>query len=98
MKPMSFFSLGTFLELHAKRKDTSVFDAELAISRIDHLQLYIVVIRDVSQRKDLQRKILDIASDEQRRIGQELHDGTQQELSGLVAHCRNNQRAPENKN
>ncbi len=83
MKPMSFFSLGTFLELHAKRKDASVFDAELAISRIDHLQLYIVVIRDVSQRKDLQRKILDIASDEQRRIGQELHDGTQQELSGL---------------
>jgi len=41
------------------------------------------VIRDVSQRKDLQKKILEIASDEQRRIGQELHDGTQQELTGL---------------
>jgi signal transduction histidine kinase len=32
---------------------------------------------------DLQKKILEIASDEQRRIGQELHDGTQQELTGL---------------
>lgn len=83
MRPMSFFGTGNFLELPARRKDASVFDAELAVSRIDHLQLYIVVIRDVSQRKDLQKKVLEIASDEQRRIGQELHDGTQQELSGL---------------
>lgn len=83
MRPMSFFGTGNFLEIPARRKDASVFDAELAVSRIDHLQLYIVVIRDVSQRKSLQKKVLEIASDEQRRIGQELHDGTQQELFGL---------------
>ncbi|MFN9943506.1 MAG: histidine kinase, partial [bacterium] len=33
--------------------------------------------------RELQRHILEVAADEQRRIGQELHDGTQQELTGL---------------
>jgi signal transduction histidine kinase len=34
-------------------------------------------------RKQLQAHVLEIASEEQSRIGQELHDGTQQELTGL---------------
>lgn len=70
-------------ELTARRQDGSRFAAEMSVSRIDHLSLFIVVIRDISQRKELQSKILEIASDEQRRIGQELHDGTQQQLTGL---------------
>lgn len=81
--PVSECCTGSHQELTAKRQDGSCFDAELTVSRIDHLSLFIVVIRDVSQRKELQSKILEIASDEQRRIGQELHDGTQQELTGL---------------
>jgi len=81
--PLVQWRTGLHQELKALRKDGSCFDAELTLSRIDHLSLFIVVIRDVSQRKDLQKKILEIASDEQRRIGQELHDGTQQELTGL---------------
>lgn len=81
--PLVEWRTGLHQELKALRKDGSCFDAELTLSRIDHLSLFIVVIRDVSQRKDLQKKILEIASDEQRRIGQELHDGTQQELTGL---------------
>ncbi len=81
--PMPEFGTGKYLELKAKRLGSSDFDAELTVSRIDHLPLFIVVIRDVTQRKQLEKKILEIASDEQRRIGQELHDGTQQELTGL---------------
>ncbi|MFM8325286.1 MAG: sensor histidine kinase, partial [Pirellulaceae bacterium] len=41
-------------------------------------------IRDVTERRELQRSILRAATDEQRRIGQELHDGIQQELTGLA--------------
>jgi two-component system CheB/CheR fusion protein len=81
--PMPDSGTGNYLELKAKRNDGSDFDAELTVSRIEHSSLFIVVIRDATQRKNLEKKILEIASDEQRRIGQELHDGTQQELTGL---------------
>ncbi|EGF24398.1 PAS domain-containing sensor histidine kinase [Rhodopirellula baltica] len=77
------YCTGSHYETTAVRKDGSCFDAELTVSRIDHLPLFIVVIRDVSLRKELETRILEIASDEQQRIGQELHDGTQQELTGL---------------
>jgi PAS domain S-box-containing protein len=39
--------------------------------------------RNESERKELQQHLLEIASEEQRRIGQELHDGIAQELTGL---------------
>jgi PAS domain S-box-containing protein len=38
---------------------------------------------DITQRKELERKVLEIAVQEQRRIGQELHDSVGQELTGL---------------
>jgi PAS domain S-box-containing protein len=38
---------------------------------------------DVSQRKKLEREVLDIATEQQRRIGHELHDSVGQELTGL---------------
>ena len=41
------------------------------------------VHRDVSRRKALEREVLEIAAQEQRRLGQDLHDGTGQELTGL---------------
>ena len=40
-------------------------------------------VQDITQRKRLEQEVLDIAAQEQRRIGQELHDGTGQELTGL---------------
>lgn len=41
------------------------------------------VAQRATELKALQQEILDVAMLEQRRIGQELHDGTQQELTGL---------------
>jgi PAS domain S-box-containing protein len=38
---------------------------------------------DVSRRKKLEREVLDIATEQQRRIGHELHDSVGQELTGL---------------
>jgi signal transduction histidine kinase len=34
------------------------------------------------------RALADAASDEQRRIGDDLHDGVQQRLVGVLLHCR----------
>lgn len=39
--------------------------------------------QDVTERLDMERHLLDAASEEQRRIGTDLHDGVGQELTGL---------------
>lgn len=75
--------IGIGREVVGKRKDGSTFPVDLAVSQIDHMGLFTGVIRDISERKKLQRDVLGIAEAEQRRIGQELHDGSQQELVGL---------------
>ena len=76
--------IGIGREVAGRRKDGSTFSVDLAVSRIDYLGLFTGTIRDISLRKDLQRQVLEIAVVEQRRIGQELHDGTGQELTGLT--------------
>jgi two-component system CheB/CheR fusion protein len=67
------------------RKDGSAFPIELVVSEVhDGTQrLFTGIIRDISERKELQKQVLQIAEEEQRRIGLELHDRTQQELTGL---------------
>ncbi|TVQ03492.1 MAG: PAS domain S-box protein [Planctomycetaceae bacterium] len=77
-------SMGNVRESVARRKNGSTFPIDLVIGRVDHLGLFTGILRDISERRKLQAHILEIATDEQRRIGQELHDGTQQELTGLT--------------
>lgn len=75
--------IGTTREISAQRKDGSVFPMTLTVNEIDELSLYTGTVHDLSDIKAMQREILSIASDEQRRIGGELHDGLQAELTGL---------------
>lgn len=75
--------LGTSREVEARRKDGSVFPADLAVSEIEHLKLFTGILRDITHRKDLEREVVEIASLEQRRIGQDLHDTVAQELTAL---------------
>jgi PAS domain S-box-containing protein len=75
--------IGIGREVTARRKDGSTFPVDLAVNEIDHLRMFTGIVRDISDRKELQRRVLDIATEEQRRIGQDLHDSTQQELTGL---------------
>ncbi|MEZ4702227.1 MAG: PAS domain S-box protein [Rhodothermales bacterium] len=42
-----------------------------------------VICRDVTERKQLQKEVLEISTREQRRIGQDLHDGLGQLLTGI---------------
>jgi len=66
------------------RSDGRQFPAEISLVGILGDERFAVFIRDVTERRELQRSILRAATDEQRRIGQELHDGIQQELTGLA--------------
>lgn len=70
------------------RKDGRRIDISLSISPIKGNGGEVVgasaIARDISEQKALQREVLEIAALEQRRIGQELHDGIGQELTGLT--------------
>jgi len=74
-------------ELVACRKDGSEFPIELSVTEVEHSQVFTGIVHDISERKRLQRHILEIGAEEQRRIGLELHDGTGQELTGLALHA-----------
>jgi two-component system, chemotaxis family, CheB/CheR fusion protein len=76
--------LGSVRETVALRKNGSTFPVDLALGKVDHLGLFTGIVRDITARKKLQAHLLEIVSEEQRRIGHELHDGTQQELTGLT--------------
>jgi PAS domain S-box-containing protein len=75
--------VGSGREVVGRRQDGSMFSAWLAVSEVEHLGLFTGIVRDLSERKNLQRDVLGVAEGEQRRIGQDLHDSTQQELAGL---------------
>jgi PAS domain S-box-containing protein len=75
--------IGTTREIDAQRKDGSIFPTELSVSEIEHLKLFTGIHRDLTERKQLERDVVEAASLEQRRIGQDLHDSVAQELTAL---------------
>jgi signal transduction histidine kinase len=77
--------IGIGRELVGRRKDGSTFPIDLAVSELHDgpLQSFTGIIRDVSERKGLQRSLLTIVSDEQRSISHDLHDSVGQKLTGL---------------
>ena len=70
-------------EAMVKHKNGLLFPADLRFRWVEQLGQFTGVIRDMRERKRLQREVLHAADDRQYRIGQELHGGIQQELVGL---------------
>jgi PAS domain S-box-containing protein len=77
--------IGSGRQLVAKRKDGTRFPIYLSLGdiRTSDARLFAGVIMDISEQQKMQREILEIPVSEQRRIGQELHDGLGQQLTGL---------------
>ena len=76
---------GQSIEWLARRRDGDTFLAEAAVSELHEAgeTLTIAVILDVTERKMLERAIIDATNREQQRIGHDLHDGLGQELTGI---------------
>lgn len=76
---------GVPLEWTARRSDGSSFTAESVLSSLESPDepLTIAVVMDVTDRKMLERAIIDASNREQQRIGHDLHDGLGQELTGI---------------
>ncbi len=70
-------------ELYAKRCRGDMVPVELVAGGTGLGNQSACFLRDVSERNELQRHVLNVAADEQRRLAYELHDGIQQELVGL---------------
>lgn len=47
-------------------------------------QEVLAIVRDITERKRLEKEILEVSGNEQRRIGQDLHDGLGQHLTGIA--------------
>ena len=75
--------IGIGREVVGRHKNGSTFPVGLAVSQVGHPELFTGIIRDVSALKELQKQVLEIAAEEDRRIGHELHDNIQQQLTGL---------------
>lgn len=75
-------------ETNRVRKDGRRIDVSLSISPIRDDAGKVIgasaITRDITERKLLQRQVLETAAREQQRIGQDLHDGIGQELTGLA--------------
>ena len=68
-----------------RKKDGTVFPVEISAGHFEYRGRAVLcgVVRDISARLRLEREIVEISSREQQRIGQDLHDGLGQELTGI---------------
>ena len=67
----------------ARRVDGREFDVEFVASAFDDAghRLLHVILRDLSERRALEREVIEISTAEQARIGREIHDGVCQQLA-----------------
>lgn len=82
--------VATRIERECTRCDGERFTASVAAAAIhladgDH---WLVTFTDVTERKQLEREILEIANREQLRFGSDLHDGLGQDLTGIALMLR----------
>lgn len=77
--------IGIGRETFARRKDGTLFPIDLSVSevRLSDRRIFTGFIRDITERKRLEKENLEISEREQRRIGQDLHDGLCQHLAGI---------------
>lgn len=77
--------IGIGREVRGRRKDGSTFPLDLAVSevKLGDRVIFTGIVRDISERRRLEQEILNISEQERRRIGQDLHDGLGQMLTGI---------------
>ena len=93
--------IGIGRETIARKKDGTLFPMDLSVSevKLSDRRIFTGFIRDITERKRLEKEILEISEREQHRIGQDLHDGLCQHLAGIemLSQVLAQKLAPKNK-
>ena len=78
--------IGIGREVTGQRKDGSMFPMYLAVSEVNanDEKLFTGIVRDITEQRRLEQEVLRISEHERRRIGQDLHDGLGQMLTGIT--------------
>jgi PAS domain S-box-containing protein len=75
--------IGVGRELVARRKDGSIFPIHLVVSEVEDRKLFTGILRDMTDYKRLEREVVEVASQQQQRIGEDLHDSVAQDLTAV---------------
>lgn len=77
--------IGIGREVTGLRKDGTTFPMYLAVSEVNanDEKFFTGIIRDITEQRRLEQEVLRISEHERRRIGQDLHDGLGQMLTGI---------------
>lgn len=77
--------IGKGREVQGLKKDGTVFPMELSVGEAqwNGNRMFTGIVKDIAERKELEKKILEISNEERKRIGQDLHDGLGQMLTGI---------------
>ncbi|HMP83674.1 MAG TPA: PAS domain S-box protein [Verrucomicrobiota bacterium] len=77
--------IGIGREVSGRRKDGTIFPMDLSVSEVQLAgrKIFTGFVRDITDRKRLEKEILEITDRERRRFGYDLHDGLCQHLAGI---------------
>nr|WP_075090156.1 PAS domain S-box protein [Verrucomicrobium spinosum] len=77
--------IGIGRETLAQRKDGTIFPMDLSVGevKLPRGRIFAGIIRDITDRKELEQQILGISEEAQHRIGQDLHDDLCQQLAAI---------------
>ncbi|MEM1118154.1 MAG: PAS domain-containing sensor histidine kinase, partial [Bacteroidota bacterium] len=83
--------IGIGREVVGRRKSGETFPMDLAVNDVrlpEGRQIFVGVVRDITERRQLERAVLHATEEERRRIGQDLHDGLGQMLTATGLRAR----------
>lgn len=78
--------IGIGREAVGQRKNGDIFPLDLSVGEVvlaDGRRVFTGIIRDLTERKQLEEKLLHISEEEQHRIGQDIHDDLCQQLAAI---------------
>jgi len=79
--------IGIGREVIGQRRDRSTFPMDLAVSEVKvdgaATRMFVGIIRDISERKYLEKALVTASENERREIGRDLHDALGQIITGI---------------